>query len=200
MGAANVKAVYHLWGHLDGLPFRVLVYMALVAKDKDDPPLYFAGHRALQEEALRRSDVGSTAAEQATKRAVRALTKEKAITLRNDPTRRTSTYALNLVLGGRSATPREGTLSDPPNVDTPVTHRPPTPDAERPPTPVTHRPPGGTLSDLPQEEEEGEEPPEEVTEGTKSPDVDTVTRCVHCHGRTTIDGECVSGCDRRATA
>jgi hypothetical protein len=47
MGAGNVKAVYGRWGHLPDRPFRLLVFMAVTAKDDGDPPLYWGGRETL---------------------------------------------------------------------------------------------------------------------------------------------------------
>jgi hypothetical protein len=47
-----VQRVYHAWGHLDGRPFRLLVYMALIARDHDSEPWFGLGHDALAELAL----------------------------------------------------------------------------------------------------------------------------------------------------
>lgn len=47
MGAGNVKLVYARWYHLPDLPFRVLAYMALVAKDGDEKPMYWGGWESL---------------------------------------------------------------------------------------------------------------------------------------------------------
>lgn len=46
MGASNVKAVYAKWTHLDDLPFRVLLYMAVVSHDVASPR-YWAGREPL---------------------------------------------------------------------------------------------------------------------------------------------------------
>lgn len=47
VGASNVKAVYGWWGHLPDQPFRLLAYMALVAKDDDSAPRFWAGRESL---------------------------------------------------------------------------------------------------------------------------------------------------------
>ena len=55
MGASNALRVYAAWGRVfrrDDRPLRVLVYMALVAKDADSKPWYSQGHEALSEMAL----------------------------------------------------------------------------------------------------------------------------------------------------
>lgn len=49
MGARNVAAVFTHWPHLGHVPFRVLVFMALVAKDGDKEPRYWGGVEALAE-------------------------------------------------------------------------------------------------------------------------------------------------------
>jgi hypothetical protein len=47
MGAGSVALVYARWAHLPDRPFRLLVYMALVTLDDDDPPRYWAGRELL---------------------------------------------------------------------------------------------------------------------------------------------------------
>lgn len=55
MGAANAVRAYRAWGHLDDRPLRLLVYMALVARDGDAAPWYGQGHEALAMFALNRT-------------------------------------------------------------------------------------------------------------------------------------------------
>ena len=53
MGASNALRVYAAWGGvLDDRPLRLLIYMALVARDKDATPWFSQGHEALSEMAL----------------------------------------------------------------------------------------------------------------------------------------------------
>ncbi len=47
MGARHVSDVYAQWSHLADRPFRVLVYMALVAKDASTEPAYWGGREGL---------------------------------------------------------------------------------------------------------------------------------------------------------
>lgn len=47
MGAGNVKAVYALWRDVPDPAFRLLVFMALTAKDEDDPPQFWGGRETL---------------------------------------------------------------------------------------------------------------------------------------------------------
>lgn len=42
MGIQNIQTVYARWGALDGAPFRLLVFMAMVTMDDEDIPRYFA--------------------------------------------------------------------------------------------------------------------------------------------------------------
>lgn len=47
MGAAHVSACYAQWSHLPDRPFRVLAYMALIAKDSTPEPTFWGGRDAL---------------------------------------------------------------------------------------------------------------------------------------------------------
>lgn len=47
MGAGNVKLAYARWYDLPDLPFRLLVYMALVSMDGDPVPSYWGGWESL---------------------------------------------------------------------------------------------------------------------------------------------------------
>jgi hypothetical protein len=47
LGAGNVKLVYARWAGLPDLPFRVLVYMALVTMDEDAKPCFWGGWESL---------------------------------------------------------------------------------------------------------------------------------------------------------
>jgi hypothetical protein len=47
MGARNVKRAYAAWGSLPDGPFRMLAYMALVSRDEDAQPRFYAGREAL---------------------------------------------------------------------------------------------------------------------------------------------------------
>lgn len=52
MGAKNALRVYEGWGALPDRPLRLLVYMALVARDDDAEPWFALGHEALARFAL----------------------------------------------------------------------------------------------------------------------------------------------------
>jgi hypothetical protein len=52
VGAANAMRVYTAWSHLDDRPLRLLIYMALRARDHDAEPWYGAGHEELATIAL----------------------------------------------------------------------------------------------------------------------------------------------------
>lgn len=83
MGANHVSVVYAQWGHiLDGRPFRLLVHMALTAKDSDTPPKYWAGRDGMAE-ALGRED--DPAGHQAVKRALSVLKRAGAVKLDRAP-------------------------------------------------------------------------------------------------------------------
>lgn len=59
MGAKNVAAVYQRYaGRIPGSSIAVLIYMALVSKDRDPWPWFALGHHALAEHALGRSNPG----------------------------------------------------------------------------------------------------------------------------------------------
>ncbi|MFD1662437.1 hypothetical protein ACFSL4_30730 [Streptomyces caeni] len=47
MGAGLVKAVYARWASLPHAPFRALVFMAVTAKDEDNPPCFWGGRESL---------------------------------------------------------------------------------------------------------------------------------------------------------
>lgn len=47
MGASHVSAVYAQWSHLPDRPFRLLAYMALIAKDATPEPAYWGGRNGL---------------------------------------------------------------------------------------------------------------------------------------------------------
>lgn len=109
MGAGNVKAAYAIWAVLPDHAFRVLVYMALIAKDGDEPPKYWAGQESLSI-ALGRELPDAPQLSESERRArdatLRAISRAKqvlldcrAITLsRAASPGRTAEYALNLRL------------------------------------------------------------------------------------------------------
>lgn len=49
MGAQLVSRVYTSWTHLPDRPFRLLAYMALIAKDTNAAPTYWGGRDSLAE-------------------------------------------------------------------------------------------------------------------------------------------------------
>lgn len=82
MGARHVAAAYANWSHLQDPAFRLLVYMALVAKDANDKPRFWGGRRTLafgiargvaDDEELPKATV------QAVKRCIKTLTDAGAI-------------------------------------------------------------------------------------------------------------------------
>lgn len=78
MGAAHATAVYATWGkRLRGSAFRLLVHMALTAKDSDSPPHYWGGRDGMAEALGKGADA---AGHQAVKRAVASLVAAGAIT------------------------------------------------------------------------------------------------------------------------
>lgn len=96
MGANHVSVVYAQWGHiLDGRPFRLLVHMALTAKDSDSPPKYWAGRDGMAA-ALGRND--DPAGHQAVKRALSVLKREGAVKLDRAPRKARHTARWVLVL------------------------------------------------------------------------------------------------------
>jgi len=72
MGAGNVAKVCIHWPHLPHPAFRVLTQMAVVALDRDNPPVYYGGRDALVR-VLGRGDEPTDADYQALKRAIRGL-------------------------------------------------------------------------------------------------------------------------------
>jgi hypothetical protein len=71
VGAANAMRVYAAWGHLDDRPFRLLIYMALRARDHDAEPWYGAGHEELAEIGLGLKPPQTSRESEAVYRAVR---------------------------------------------------------------------------------------------------------------------------------
>ena len=47
MGASHVSACYAQWSHLPDRPFRLLTYMALIAKDATPEPTFWGGRDAM---------------------------------------------------------------------------------------------------------------------------------------------------------
>lgn len=82
MGARHVSAVYATWHHLPDPAFRLLVYMALVAKDANDEPRFWGGRRVLAFGIARGVPDGEpipAATVTAIKRCIRVLTSEGAV-------------------------------------------------------------------------------------------------------------------------
>jgi len=74
VGAANALRVYAAWGGVLGdRPMRVLVYMALIARDKDAEPWFSQGHEVLAEMALALPAPGSPQAARVVRRAITQL-------------------------------------------------------------------------------------------------------------------------------
>jgi hypothetical protein len=120
MGAGLIKAVYARWGALPGGPFRLLVYMALRAKDDDKPPRYWAGREDLafglgrvvpapktDDKAVQRERAAHF---KAVKEAVSVLSKQGAITTEQQPRPgRAAVYVLNVSKEwGTETVPRMG--------------------------------------------------------------------------------------------
>jgi hypothetical protein len=142
MGIGNVKRVYAQWGTLPEKPFRVLVWMAAVSLDHDDPPLYFAGRdtlvfamgRTLPDADDEASGLQREAAYRALKRVMRTLKSHGAVSVvRRGGSGRYATYALCLAaqqgVGHRPPIERQGDGDRPPKR---VTDHPPEGDVQRP--------------------------------------------------------------------
>lgn len=147
MGAGNAMRVYQLYGHLDDKPLRVLVFMALTARDDDIKPWFGLGHQVLAERALslKPDDAGL----RAVRRAVTKLHQAGAITTIARPTNRGRHVHYQLWLLSPSPDAHRPTSVDKPSPK-PVENGS-SPDAQRPITPpvvgrsVSSR---RTLSDL----------------------------------------------------
>lgn len=118
------------WSHLDHAPFRLLAYMAIVAKDDGDPPLFYQGQEACAM-ALGMSPDADAKARQAAFRGVRrhieTLIKAKCIErLRPAGPGRNAEYALRLSMERRTLTDLQ------------------TEDGERPPSGGKRRTPSAT--------------------------------------------------------
>lgn len=95
-----MKEVYARWAHLAHAPFRLLAYMAVTAKDNDEPPMFFQGQEACAM-ALGMSPDADPKTRQVMFRQVRrhmeALVKSKAIErTRAASPHRSAEYALRL--------------------------------------------------------------------------------------------------------
>jgi hypothetical protein len=123
MGAANVKAVFGVWNQLPDLPFRQLVFMAVTAKDDDEPPVYWGSQETLAVALGREWPAGDSqearkvrgATERAIKRGRRDLVEAGALwRSRRAAPGRTACYALNLrtLNGGQSLSPVSALTGD----------------------------------------------------------------------------------------
>lgn len=101
MGAANALAAYRRWsGRVPPTSLMLLVYMAIVSKDKDEWPWYGQGQEALAEFALGRENPDTTDVRAVTRAMTPlleagAVTVERAASNRND-NNSTARYRLNL--------------------------------------------------------------------------------------------------------
>jgi hypothetical protein len=124
MGSDNVRTVFARWGHLPDPSFRVLLFMALVSMDNDDPPWFCLGQEALAlalgrmiPEKPATSDTSKRAEEyrkardadfRAVKRALTPLFRDKVVeTLRSPGPGVKAVYGLHLDApnGGRAVSP-----------------------------------------------------------------------------------------------
>lgn len=103
MGAANVSHVYAFWSHLPAPSKVLLTYMALVARDDQEPPL-FDGGRDVLALALGRELLGgefTNADKNAVTRALASLKAAGVITTAREPfPGRSARYALHLLPEG----------------------------------------------------------------------------------------------------
>lgn len=155
MGAGNVKEVFVRWSHLDHAPFRLLAYMAIVAQDNGDPPLFYQGQESCAMALGMSPDADAkarAAAFRGVRRHIETLIKAKCIErIRPAGPGRNAEYALRLSMERR-------TLSD---LQTEDGERPPSGGKRRTPSATNggrsaaqRRTLGGTTAD-------GERPPKE---------------------------------------
>lgn len=128
MGAGNVKEAYVLWSHLPHAPFRLLCFMAVVAKDDD--PRFWQGQEACALALGMAPDADAKtrqAAFRGVRRHIETLVGAKCIerTHAGSPGRNAE-YALRLSIERRTLTVRQ------------------TEDAQRPPSDVERRTLGGS--------------------------------------------------------
>jgi hypothetical protein len=80
MGAGNVKLAYgHYAGKVPAGSLLALAFMALVAKDADDPPLFWGGHESLALSVLGRKGAYTATDARAVGRLITPLLKAGAI-------------------------------------------------------------------------------------------------------------------------
>lgn len=98
MGVRNAGMVYAKWPDLPPNAFRLLIFMAIRARDRDEVARYWGGREELAWALGRPThDCRSEAAFHAVKRAVEALTEAGAITrIENPRPGRNAGYRLNL--------------------------------------------------------------------------------------------------------
>lgn len=97
MGARNIGLVYAKWPHLEEQPFRMLVFMALHSRDRDEAPLYWGGREALAVAIGRLGQERERTTIRVVARNVEELVRAGAITKVGRAHRgRNATYRLNL--------------------------------------------------------------------------------------------------------
>lgn len=107
MGIRLVIAAYSSYAHLPDRPFRLLCYMAAIAKDDDPMPVYFGGRDALATALGADKD---PAGYQVVRRAISVLVMYGAVTrVAAGHNGRQSEYALNV----KDLGPRRYSRSDP---------------------------------------------------------------------------------------
>ena len=152
MGAQLVSRVFTSWTHLPDRPFRLLAYMALIAKDTNTDPTYWGGRDALAQ-ALGK-DPGTASARQIVKCAVAALVAAGAIERSYvGHAGRRSEYRMTLTSGpkrGNESVPQRGNASDPQRGNESVPQR----GNESLPKGVTLATPQGTIRNQGGEQEE----------------------------------------------
>jgi hypothetical protein len=112
MGAGNVKAAYGVWSHLPDPAFRLLVFMALVTKDEDDPPIFWGG-RETQAIGIGRKPPHTAADMRAVERAVTKLREAGAIELvQHSAPGHTARHALHLSPVARRRVSEDDTRHD----------------------------------------------------------------------------------------
>lgn len=191
MGAGNVKAVYGLWGHLPDRPFRLLAFMALTAKDDDQPPCFWGGRETLAvglgRDVPTGDDAASKRARHAAFEAVRSslsqlVTAGAIKRTRSASPGRTAKYELILKFGMAQAEPAPNGTGE----SCPSTQANPAQQgrsilrtAQAEPVPEDYRTDGGLTSGL-------DRHPSASAPGSAN--------CLDCGSSMTIDGDCVSQC------